>query len=46
MAKVDPSLATQEADFDQMPLDDCLRISIYETLISLKQLEPSGGSGI
>jgi hypothetical protein len=43
---VDPELATREGDFDDMPLDDCLRISIYETLLSLKQLEPSGDAGI
>lgn len=43
---IDPALLTQEQDFDDMPLDDCLRISIYEALASLKQLEPSGDAGI
>jgi len=28
---------------DELPLDDALRMSIYETLHSLRQLEPSGG---
>ncbi len=43
---VDPALATREQDFDDMPLDDCLRLSIYEALVSLRQLEPSGDAGI
>ncbi len=44
--EADPSLATRESEFEEMPFDDCLRISIYETLVSLKQLEPSSGSGV
>jgi len=44
--ETDPRLLTQEEDFDQMPLDDCLRISIHEALVSLKQLEPSGDAGV
>ncbi len=28
---------------DELPLDDALRMSIYEALVSLRQLEPSGG---
>ena len=42
----DPALTTQEQDLENMPLDDCLRISIHEALVSLKQLEPSGEGGI
>ena len=43
---VDPSLAAREESFDEMPLDDVLRISIYETLVSLKALEPSRDGGM
>ena len=39
-------LVNREADFDDMPLDDSLRLSIYEALVSLRQLEPSGDSGV
>lgn len=46
LPNVDPSLVTRDEDLDEMPFDDVLRISIFETLISLKQLEPSSGSGI
>ena len=42
----DPALVTGEGDMEDMPLDDCLRLSIYEVLISLRQLEPSGDAGI
>jgi len=28
---------------DELPLDDALRMSIYEALVCLRQLEPSGG---
>lgn len=44
--EVDPELLKADEGFDEMPLDDCLRISIYEALINLKQLEPRKGSGI
>lgn len=44
---VDPALCNGPDDLDcDMPLDDCLRISVYEALASLKQLEPSGDAGI
>jgi hypothetical protein len=39
---VDPELVYRESDFDAMPLHDVLRISVYEILVSLRQLEPSG----
>jgi hypothetical protein len=42
----DPSLVMREEGLDGMPLDDCLRLSIYEALVSLKQLEPSGDPGV
>jgi hypothetical protein len=43
---VDPDLVVRESGFEDMPLDDCLRISIFEILVSLRQLEPSGDAGI
>ena len=41
-----PHLATHSGDLDDMPLDDCLRLTIHETIVSIKQLEPSGEAGI
>jgi len=38
-----PQVMTGGEDPSGLPLDDCLRVSIYETLVSLRQLEPSGG---
>lgn len=43
---VDPSLLAPKGQLEDLPLDDCLRLSIYETLISIRQLEPSGEAGI
>ena len=43
---VDPTLMDAERELDDLPIDDCLRTSIYETLMSLKQLEPSGEPGV
>lgn len=43
---VDPALLTADPDPATAPLEDCLRISIFETLVSLRQLEPSGDAGI
>ena len=43
---VDPSLADTDGPLDELPLDDCLRLSIYETLIAIKQLEPSSEPGV
>jgi len=40
----DASLLTPGESLDDLPLDEVLRISIYETLVSLRQLEPSGES--
>ncbi len=36
-------LSNWTAPLDELPLDDALRMSIYEALASLRQLEPSGG---
>lgn len=42
LKQVDASLLTPSESLDELPLDESLRISIYETLVSLRQLEPSG----
>jgi hypothetical protein len=44
--EVDPGLLSPTCPLDDLPLDDCLQVSIYETLISIRQLEPSGEAGI
>ncbi len=44
--EVDPALLSPTCPLDDLPLDDCLQVSIYETLISIRQLEPSGEAGI
>ncbi|MFO7947027.1 MAG: hypothetical protein R6V19_09440 [Armatimonadota bacterium] len=43
---VDPGLLSPAGPLEDLPLDDCLRISIYETLIAIRQLEPSGEAGV
>ncbi|MFP3904737.1 MAG: hypothetical protein ACLFWB_10895 [Armatimonadota bacterium] len=43
---VDPGLLNPAGPLEDLPLDDCLRISIYETLIAIRQLEPSGEAGV
>lgn len=43
---VDPGLLAPKGQLEDLPLDDCLRLSIYETLIAIRQLEPSGEAGI
>jgi len=42
---VDPHLTDSKRGLDELPLDDCLRVSLYEVLTSLRQLEPSGDAG-
>ncbi len=42
--EADSELATDSGPLDELPLDDALRLSIYETLHCLRQLEPSGGA--
>ncbi len=44
--EVDPELLQPRCPLEDLPLDDCLRLSIYETLIAIRQLEPSGEAGI
>jgi len=43
---IDPALATHTGDLDDMPLDDCLRLTIQEAITAIKQLEPSGEAGV
>jgi|LSQX01.1.fsa_nt_gb hypothetical protein len=44
--EVDPGLVRPRVPLNELPLDDCLRLSVYETLIAIRQLEPSGEAGI
>ncbi len=44
--EIDAGLLSPSCPLDDLPLDDCLQVSIYETLISIRQLEPSGEAGI
>ena len=41
LADVDPAIITEEFVPGEMPLYDCLRISIHEALANLRQVEPS-----
>ena len=43
---IEPSLATHTGELKDMPLDDCLRLTIHEAVAAIKQLEPSGEAGI
>ena len=42
--EADSELGSYTGPPEELPLDDALRLSIYETLYSLRQLEPSGGA--
>jgi len=43
--EVDPSLVGDEVVVENLPLHDCLRISIHEALAAIRQLEPSEDIG-
>ena len=43
---VDHALLSPGEGFDEIPMDEVLRISIYETIQALRQLEPSGDAGV
>ncbi len=45
ITEVDPELTDPRKGLDELPLDDCLRVSLYEVLSGLRQLEPSGDAG-
>ncbi|MBC7288813.1 MAG: hypothetical protein H5T86_12410 [Armatimonadetes bacterium] len=44
--QVDPHLLDADRSLGDLPLDDCLRTSLYEVLTALRQLEPSGDAGV
>jgi hypothetical protein len=44
--EVDQQLLEASPPFDEMPLHDCLKISIYEALLAIRQLEPSEDVGV
>lgn len=44
--QVDPNLMDTGRSLGELPLDDCLRTSLYEVLTSLRQLEPSSDAGV
>ena len=46
ITQVDPQLIDSKRALGELPLDDCLRVSVYEVLSSLKQLEPSSDAGV
>ena len=47
MAPIEETVASDlmnpQCPLDELPLEDCLRISVYEALASLRQLEPDRG---
>lgn len=43
---IDPAVISATGDFEAMPVDDVLRATIHEAIVSMKQLEPSGEAGI
>jgi hypothetical protein len=44
--EVDQQLPEATPPFDDMPLHDCLKISIHEALLAIRQLEPSEDVGV
>ncbi len=46
IGNVDPKIIDAKTAIGELPLDDCLRASLYEVLTELKQLEPSSDSGV
>ncbi len=46
LRQVDTALLSPGDALDEIPLDEMLRISIYETLMAIRQLEPSGDAGV
>lgn len=43
---IDPEVVNAVKDLADLPLDDCLRLTINEAVTAIKQLEPSGEAGI
>lgn len=46
LVDIDPDLLTTDSGFEEMPFDDVIRATIYEAIVAIKQLEPSGEAGI
>ncbi|MEA3402194.1 MAG: hypothetical protein U9R79_13235 [Armatimonadota bacterium] len=46
LRNVDTALLCPPEDAPDIPLDEVLRLSIYETLMAIRQLEPSGDAGV
>ncbi len=46
LRQADQGLLAPAEDAPDIPLDEVLRISIYETLMAIRQLEPSGDAGV
>jgi hypothetical protein len=46
LRQADPALLCPPDDAPELPLDEMLRMSIYETLLAIRQLEPSGDAGV
>lgn len=46
LVDIDPAVVNARENLEELPLDDCLRASIHETIVSIKHLEPSGDAGI
>lgn len=46
LRNVDTALLCPAEDAPDIPLDEVLRLSIYETLMAIRQLEPSGDAGV
>lgn len=40
---VDDALMNPDCQLDELPLEDCLRLSVYEALAGLRELEPKRG---
>jgi len=44
--EIDEKLLEARPPFDDLPLHDCLRVSLYEAMMSIRQLEPSEDVGV
>ena len=46
LRQADAALLCPPDEAPELPLDEMLRMSIYETLLAIRQLEPSGDAGV
>jgi hypothetical protein len=44
--EVDEGLVEASPPFDSLPLHDCLKVSLYEAMMAIRQLEPSEDVGV